>query len=195
MAETVKNFKAGVNKIKEMGKDLDLSKGLSFFKALTEDKNSKLSNVTAGLMVVVAVIIDVGQLVFAIFDGGYLSGPIALALQISIFSLWFFINGVSYWGKRKAVSKVIAIVVEEIGGLIPYVNALWPATTVMVVAAVAMTRIEEAGIAPSAKQQPNMSDNTKNLGPNKQNPEIKNPVRVPPAPAEPKEVRAVRKTS
>ena len=143
MAEDVKNLsRAGSKAAAAALKD----GGLSFIKALKDGSKSKIDNWSAFFMICVAIFLDIGQALVGLIDGGYFSGPVTMALQLGIFSLWFNLKGVSYWGMRKILSKVVGFAGEELIGVIPYANLLWPANTIMLVMAVAMVRIEEAGV-------------------------------------------------
>ncbi|MES2668469.1 MAG: hypothetical protein V4644_02160 [Patescibacteria group bacterium] len=101
----------------------------------------KVGNITAGLMVALALLIDGVQ---------FLLSLTVLLLPLSIFvtfigfvtfGLWFALCGVNYMsgGGKKLLTGLAATVTE----LIPVINAV-PATTLGVVAIIAQTRIEDA---------------------------------------------------
>jgi len=123
----------------------DIKEGLSFFKALTHGENSKISNWSAFFMLTIALCLDIAQAIVGIFDAGYISAPVALVLQLAIFSLWFLLKGLSYWGKRQIASKAITSLVEIVGGWIPWLSTIVPSSTIMVAAAIGIIRMEEAG--------------------------------------------------
>jgi hypothetical protein len=153
----VKNMKKAGEALQKAAKDPKAAMGM--MKALFKDKGSKISNTTAILMVGFALGLDIVQLLVAIVDGGYLSGPIAIAILFLVYTLWFALKGVSFWGKSKAASKLVSIIVEEVGGLIPYFNLFWPAATVMVIFAIGITRMEEvAANQPEEKPKEKSAD-------------------------------------
>jgi len=101
----------------------------------------KIGNVTAGLMVGTALLIDGVQFLLSLT---ILLLPFSLFLTFIAFigfGLWFSLCGVSYMkgGGKKALTGAAAAIIE----LIPVVNAL-PATTAGVVLIIAQTRIEDA---------------------------------------------------
>ncbi|HEY4504935.1 MAG TPA: hypothetical protein VJI73_04160 [Candidatus Paceibacterota bacterium] len=117
---------------------------LSFWKAFTDGSKSKINNTSAVLMVSLAFLIDLAQLLLGLIDGGTFTGPLIMIFQFGVYSLWFGLKGVSFWGKRKMATKVVSGILE----LIPVLNDFIPSTSVMVIASVGITRLEEAGIVP-----------------------------------------------
>ncbi len=152
MAREIKNFKNGTEAVKNALKNPG-----TFWKSFINGKGSKIDNWSAFFMVVVAIGIDICQALAGLLDGGYISAPISILIQLGVYSLWFKLKGVSYWGTRKIASKAVTSGIEVIGGWIPWLSTIIPATTIMVVAAIGLTRIEEAGDStkktPESKQE------------------------------------------
>lgn len=116
--------------------------GLSFFKAFFDGSKSKIDNWSAFFMVFVAICLDILQVILSFADGGTLTGPAIMIIQMGMYTVWFFFKGVSYWNMRAVVSKIIS----GLGELIPVINDFIPSTTVMIIAAIGVVRLEEAGV-------------------------------------------------
>ena len=106
------------------------------------DKKHTIGNVTAGLMIAFALLMDViqGFLTLSIF-------LIPFSWFITIFSftalwLWFVLAGVKYSGNAggKRILIMIASIITE---LIPVINAI-PAVTAGVIGTIGQTRLEDA---------------------------------------------------
>lgn len=155
-----KNLSNKASSAKDMARQM--ASGLSFFKALTDGSKSKINNWSAFFMIVVALSIDFVQALVALIDAGYISGPMAIGTQMAVYTVWFELKGISYWGDRKAKSKVITSALEVVvGWFIPYANLFMPASTIMVIAAVTITRMEEMGATASSTEETEKNPETK----------------------------------
>jgi hypothetical protein len=112
----------------------------------------KVGNVTAGLMIASALLIDgiQGLLVISVLLlplGWFLS-----ILGLILFFIWFALCGVNYsaGGGKKLLTMLATALVE----FAPVINGL-PATTAGVIGIIVQTRIEEARAAAGGKVTPN----------------------------------------
>lgn len=105
------------------------------------DAKPKIGNITAGLMVALAALVDLTQF--------FLTGLLILIpfsffvtiLSLITFGVWFAVCGVNYFsGGGKKFLTVVATTITE---LAPLITAI-PATTAGVLGIIIMTRIEDA---------------------------------------------------
>ncbi len=104
------------------------------------DKKYTIGNVTAGLMIVLALIVDGLQILLTLT--GFLI-PLSLLLtffSVVGFSVWFFMLG-AYKGKG-AEKKVLTSLAASVAEIVPILNA-FPATTAGVVINIALSRIDD----------------------------------------------------
>ena len=162
MAE-IKNFKKGTETAKKLAEAAkNPGQALKFWKALRDGSKSKIKNGPAVLMILFAIVLDLSQTIAGIFDAGYLSAPAAVGIQLLIYTIWFGIYGVSYWGKRQLASKIVNTLIEVVGGWIPWVSTVFPACTIMVVMAISIIRTEEA-VASSGQSTPGAGEEGDNV--------------------------------
>ena len=149
---------------------------LSFLTALFDGSKSKIDNWSAFFMIVVALALDILQVILNLIPvvGTFLGGPVIVLVQFAIYSLWLSLKGVSYWGTRKVASKVVGSILE----IIPVLNDFIPGTTLMVAAAIGITRLEEAGV-PVGGTAGKSASGTPNKQAPERNSEIKQPTRKP----------------
>jgi hypothetical protein len=106
------------------------------------DKKHTVGNVTAGLMIAVALLCDGLQFLLTL---SVLLLPLSIFVTVTcvtMFFLWFALLGVKYTdhgGGKKLLTMLAASVAE----LVPVVNAL-PAVTAGVLGVIVQTRIEDA---------------------------------------------------
>ena len=101
----------------------------------------RISTVSAGLMIGVAVLIDGIQFLLTLTVIGSLVSMLLSVFVWVAFLLWFALQGVSYFDKGAATRGFI-LIFSVIVELVPMINAL-PATTLGVVALVIHTRMED----------------------------------------------------
>lgn len=108
------------------------------------DKKHKIGNVTAGIMLLLALLADGLQFLLTL---SVLLLPLSLLVTFLCgagFALWFFILG-AYSGKgaeKKLLTSLVAVVAE----IIPVINAV-PAITASVVINIALSRLDDANIS------------------------------------------------
>ena len=142
-AQDVRNVARAGKQAVEAAKDL--GSALKFGKALMDGSKSKISNVSAFLMLALALLLDATQILISFADAGVIGGPLILAIQLPVFWFWFKMCGANYFSARATASKVITGILE----LVPVLNDFIPSTTIDVIAAIGFVRIEEAGLAGS----------------------------------------------
>lgn len=110
---------------------------------------ARIGNITAGLMIGLALIVDSLQFFLSLFAAveaiGW--GVVALAWFVSflafiIFGFWFFICRVNYFTGKKAALRLIAVFSTFVLEIMPIIQAL-PATTAGVIAVIVTSRIED----------------------------------------------------
>ncbi len=116
------------------------------------EKKHKIGNVTAGMMVVTALIVDAVQalLTFSVF-----LLPLSVLITFmaaTMFFLWFALSGVKYVGNDGGKKLLIALA-STVAELVPVVNAI-PATTAGVIGIIVQTRIEDARAQAGGKVTP-----------------------------------------
>ena len=117
------------------------------------EQKHTIGNVTAGLMIAVALLMDALQGLFTLLVFLIPLSWFVTILSIIIFFLWFAIMGVKFGagdGGRKLLTMLAAAVAE----FAPLINAL-PATTAGVIGVIAQTRIEDARRNAGKKVTPN----------------------------------------
>lgn len=105
------------------------------------DKKHTIGNVSAGFMIVLALLMDALQ---ALFTVSVLLIPLSWLvtfLSLSIFFIWFALAGVKYTGSAGG-RKLLTMLAASVAELVPVVNAL-PATTAGVIGIIVQTRIED----------------------------------------------------
>ena len=101
----------------------------------------KIGNVTAGLMVACALLVDGLQFLLTLTVVGSVVASILTPIIAFMFWLWFALMGVQYLGRGGGKKALIALT-AGIAELVPFINAL-PVTTVGVVGIIATERAEE----------------------------------------------------
>lgn len=120
----------------------------------------RIGNVTAFLMISMAVIFDAVQFLLNFIPGlGQIAGLFITFLTATIFGLWFLLLGVSYFGGKKAGLKMTAAFGSVITELVPIVSAL-PAITMGVVVIIIATWAEDRLPTKIAPRQSRQSRNT-----------------------------------
>lgn len=120
----------------------------------------KISNVTAGFMLAIAVIFDgiQGLLTLTIF--GALFSWFFTFLALVIFGVWFAILGINYFSGRAAGLKIASVFGSAIAEMVPFINGL-PAITAGVAGIIVSSRLEEKG-APRQAANDNAPHNHRN---------------------------------
>ncbi len=116
------------------------------------ERKHKIGNVTAGMMIVTALVVDAIQafLTFSVF-----LLPLSVLITFmaaTMFFLWFALSGVKYIGNDGG-KKLLLALASTVAELVPVINAL-PATTVGVVGIIVQTRIEDARANTGGKVTP-----------------------------------------
>lgn len=110
---------------------------------MADAPKQRISTVSAILMIMVAVIIDVAQFFVAFIPGVDVVLDFMLGvLGIFIFGIWFMFKGVNYFSGSKSGTKLASIFGTAIIELIPLVDAL-PGTTIGVATLIYATRAED----------------------------------------------------
>lgn len=116
------------------------------------EKKRRIGNVTAGLLIVSALLVDGLQGILTVSVFFLPLSVMVTFLATTAFGLWFLLLGVKYVGKDgKNLLIAFAAVITE---LAPVINAL-PATTVGVIGIIVRTRIEDARENLGKKKTPN----------------------------------------
>ncbi len=135
----VKNFKKGAETAKEALKGpVGLLKVL---RKVFDDKDSKIKNPRAVLMLITALTFDVLALLGLIPFVGWILGPAIYVLSLFIFWLWFKLASSNFFSGRATASKIGTAILEAI----PEVSAVIPGIFINVLVAIAFVRFEEAG--------------------------------------------------
>ena len=111
---------------------------------MNEEKKHKIGNVTAGLMLLLALIADGLQFLLTL---SVLLLPLSLLVTFLFgvgFALWFFILG-AYSGKG-AEKKVLTSLVSMVAEFVPVINAV-PAITAGVLINIVLSRVADAHIS------------------------------------------------
>lgn len=117
------------------------------------EKEHKIGNVTAGMMLVAALLADGVQalLTFSVF-----LLPLSVLITFmtaTMFFLWFALSGVKYIGNDGG-KKLLVALSSTVAELVPVINAL-PVTTLGVLGIIVQTRIEDARARAGGKVTPN----------------------------------------
>ena len=98
---------------------------------MAEMRPQRIDNITAGLMIAVAVVLDLISLIPFV---NLISG---LAATL-IFGLWFFFRGVGFVNPRRIATWAAGLIVEAI----PFLSIL-PGLTIAVTATIVMIKLED----------------------------------------------------
>jgi len=112
----------------------------------------KIGNVTAGLMVTVAILIDCAQALLTISVFLLPLSVLVTFISTTMFFLWFGIRGVKYIGNDGG-KKLLIMLATTVAELAPVINAL-PATTFGVIGIIVQTRFDDAREAAGGKVTP-----------------------------------------
>jgi hypothetical protein len=151
----------------------DITKGLSIGKALFEGSGSKIGNGTAALMCGIALTVDILALLALIPLVGWILGPLIYILGLGIFGLWFKLVGANFFSARATVSKGISAVLE----VIPEISAVIPGTTINVVVAIVIVRMEEYAAKEAGKGEKGKPEGVKTQTRSGPLPNIKTPMK------------------
>jgi len=116
------------------------------------ENKQKIGNVTAGLMIATALLVDGVQ---ALLTFSVLLLPLSVLITFmsaTMFFLWFALSGVKYTDKGGG-KKLLLMLASTIAELVPVINAL-PATTAGVIGVIVQTRIEDARAGTQGKVTP-----------------------------------------
>ncbi len=102
----------------------------------------KISNVEAGFMIAVALILDGIQFLFTLFVITSFFSILVTVLAICIFGVWFAIHRVNYFSGRKTGAKILSVFGSMFVELVPLIDGL-PAITAGVIGIIVSTRLEE----------------------------------------------------
>ena len=105
-----------------------------------ENKNGKIDNITAVLMIGVALLIDSIQLVLTIFGIGLFINWLISILAWLTFFLWFVLNGVSFMKKPKLFFTLSGGGLVETIPILP-LSAL-PGWTATIITIIFMTKVK-----------------------------------------------------
>ncbi|MDP3402986.1 MAG: hypothetical protein Q8S35_03485 [bacterium] len=108
------------------------------------EKKHKIGNVTAGFMILLALLVDGLQFILTLVVVLIPFSLLATFIAGIGFALWFFLLGV-YSGKG-AEKKVLTSAVSVIAEFIPVINAI-PAITAGVVLNIVLSRLDDAHIS------------------------------------------------
>ncbi|HEY4483530.1 MAG TPA: hypothetical protein VI953_05150 [Candidatus Paceibacterota bacterium] len=172
-ADNLKTAKAGAKAAKAAA--TDITKGLSIGKALFEGSGSKIGNGTAFLMCAIALTVDVLALLALIPLVGWILGPLIYILGLGIFGLWFKTVGANFFSARATVSKGISAVLE----IIPEISAIIPGTTINVVVAIVIVRMEEYATKEAGKGEKGKPEGVKTQTTSGPDTGVKSPKRAP----------------
>ncbi len=101
----------------------------------------KISNFEAGLMIAVALIIDIVQFLLDLILIGFILDPIISVFAYLMFWFWFKLRGVSFSNPKRAAIGGISFLLELIPGL-----DMLPALTVGVVMTYLSTKVKIPGL-------------------------------------------------
>lgn len=108
---------------------------------MDKQKNKeKISKMMGGAMVATALIIDGFQALLNFFIIGAFVNPVIAFVSTSLFTIWFWMLGVSFVNKPK---NIAAMGIQTIIGVLPIINTL-PELSLAVLSIVIMTRAENS---------------------------------------------------
>jgi hypothetical protein len=104
----------------------------------------KISSVQAFFMLATAFIVDATQFLVLFLPGvGEVIEFFLGATSVILFGVWFALNGVSYFGGKKAGTKTMSALAGAVVELVPILDAL-PGTTLAIAGIIYSTRAEDA---------------------------------------------------
>lgn len=106
------------------------------------EHKKRVGNITAGIMIATAVLFDGLQALLILTVLGSLLSYFFTFLATIIFSLWFLLLKVNYFGKGSGNNLLIALG-AAVTELVPFINA-FPAITAGVVGLIVQSRIQDA---------------------------------------------------
>lgn len=116
-----------------------------------DDHPKRIGNISAGLMISVALIFDAIQTILTFIGIGIIVGPFISLWSFLTFFTWFKIKGVTFIdraGGKKVAAWAGTFLLEAIPGL----NSL-PGITIATIATIIFTRIEDRTLSKEQQQQ------------------------------------------
>lgn len=116
----------------------------------------KISNITAGFMIMLALLFDLLQFLLTIFVVTALLAELVTFFALCVYGVWFAIMRVNYFSGNKTGLKAASAFGSAVLELVPVLDGL-PGITMGVIGVIAGTRLEEKAksvvLAPPAQNQ------------------------------------------